>query len=141
QNAPDGAGLFDEDFFMYGEDLDWCFRIQQAGWRIRYTPQTRIIHYKGESTKKGELRYVRLFYGAMIHFIEKHFTTRYSRLFALLLRAGVMARASVTVAGSLLKRMRPGIIDFLTVFVCVAAAAMLRTWIAGPTHIAGFLAV
>ncbi|MEM8556399.1 MAG: glycosyltransferase [Bacteroidota bacterium] len=69
----DGAGLFDESFFMYGEDLDWCFRIQQAGWRIYYTPDTQIIHYKGECTKKGEMRYVRLFYGAMIRFSEKHF--------------------------------------------------------------------
>ena len=68
-----GAGLFDESFFMYGEDLDWCYRIQQAGWKIYYTPETQIVHYKGESTKKGELRYVRLFYGAMLRFAEKHF--------------------------------------------------------------------
>ena len=68
-----GAGLFDEGFFMYGEDLDWCYRIQQAGWKIYYTPETQIVHYKGESTKKGELRYVRLFYGAMLRFAEKHF--------------------------------------------------------------------
>lgn len=70
----EGAGLFDESFFMYGEDLDWCYRIQEAGWRIYYTPDTQIIHYKGECTKKGELRYVRLFYGAMIRFSEKHFS-------------------------------------------------------------------
>ncbi|MEM8598978.1 MAG: glycosyltransferase family 2 protein [Bacteroidota bacterium] len=70
----EGAGLFDESFFMYGEDLDWCYRIQQAGWRIYYTPDTQLIHYKGECTKKGELRYVRLFYGAMIKFSEKHFS-------------------------------------------------------------------
>ncbi len=57
---------------MYGEDLDWCYRIQQAGWRIHYTPATQIIHYKGESTKKGDLRYVLLFYGAMLRFVEKH---------------------------------------------------------------------
>ena len=49
-----GAGLLDESFFMYGEDLDWCFRIQQVGWRIYYTPETRIIHYKGESTKQRD---------------------------------------------------------------------------------------
>ena len=54
--AIEQAGMFDEDFFMYGEDLDWCYRIQQAGWSIHYTPDTQIIHYKGESTKKGELR-------------------------------------------------------------------------------------
>ncbi|MGB3543813.1 glycosyltransferase family 2 protein, partial [Rubrivirga sp.] len=70
------AGLFDEGFFMYGEDLDWCYRIQQAGWRIYYTPSTQIVHYKGESTKKGDLRYVLLFYGAMLRFVEKHVTHR-----------------------------------------------------------------
>ncbi|MDX1741813.1 MAG: glycosyltransferase family 2 protein, partial [Rhodothermales bacterium] len=46
--------LFDEDFFMYGEDLDLCYRIQEDGWKIYYTPATRIIHYKGESTRKGD---------------------------------------------------------------------------------------
>ncbi|RMH52773.1 MAG: glycosyltransferase family 2 protein, partial [Bacteroidetes bacterium] len=85
-----GAGLFDEDFFMYGEDLDWCYRIQRAGWKVYYTPETQIIHYKGESTKKGELRYVRLFYGAMLLFTEKHLENRYSRLMAWALRGSIL---------------------------------------------------
>jgi len=74
---------------MYGEDLDLCYRIKQAGWRIWYTPSTQIIHYKGESTKKGEIRYVRLFYGAMLLFIEKHLEFQHSPVLLSFLRAGI----------------------------------------------------
>lgn len=153
-----GAGLFDEDFFMYGEDLDWCYRIQQAGWKIYYTPETQIIHYKGESTKKGELRYVRLFYGAMLRFTEKHFSSRYSRLFAHLLRAGIFVRAALTVCGQALRRVSNPLVEFAAVYAAVlvlgvtysfargndpsalwfvavapsyAAATLLGTWMAG----------
>ena len=102
------AGLFDEAFFMYGEDLDWCYRIQQAGWRIYYTPETQIVHYKGESTKQGDLRYVVLFYGAMLRFVEKHVTHRpgagwadraASATLAFGLRLGIVARAALAAAG------------------------------------------
>ncbi|WP_412068531.1 glycosyltransferase [Rubrivirga sp. IMCC43871] len=108
--TPTPAGLFDEAFFMYGEDLDWCYRIQQAGWRIYYTPDTQIVHYKGESTKKGDLRYVMLFYGAMLRFVEKHVTHRpgagpLDRLasagLALGIRLGIIARAAFAAIGRL----------------------------------------
>ncbi len=122
-----GAGLLDEDFFMYGEDLDWCYRIQQAGWKIFYTPETQIIHYKGESTKQGELRYVRLFYGAMLRFTEKHFEGRYSRAFAWLLRGGIVARAGLTVLARALRRLAAPLLDFLLVFGVVALLGALRT--------------
>ncbi len=97
--AHGGAGIFDEGFFMYGEDLDWCYRLQQAGWKIFYTPDTSIIHYKGESTKKNRLRYVRLFYGAMIRFAKKHLSRRYPPLFLWLLRIAVVVRGSLTALG------------------------------------------
>lgn len=118
-----GAGLFDESFFMYGEDLDWCFRIQQSGWKIYYTPDTQIIHYKGESTKKGELRYVRLFYGAMLRFTEKHFESRYSRLFAALVRCGIMVRAALSVASGGARRLVWPLVDFTTVYVIASLVA------------------
>ena len=103
------AGLFDEAFFMYGEDLDWCYRIQQAGWRIYYTPDTQIVHYKGESTKKGDLRYVMLFYGAMLRFVEKHVVRRDAGLvermssgaLALGLRLGILVRGVLAAMGRL----------------------------------------
>ncbi len=122
-----GAGLFDEDFFMYGEDLDWCYRIQQAGWKIFYTPATEIIHYKGESTKKGELRYVRLFYGAMIRFAEKHFHGRYSGLFIAFLRVGVLARAALSVAANTLRRCTTPLLELVLVYGVVALLGWLRS--------------
>ena len=128
----EGAGLFDEDFFMYGEDLDWCYRIQQAGWRIYYTPETQIIHYKGECTKKGELRYVRLFYGAMLRFVEKHLGGDAeaglgervgSRLFALGIRAGIVVRALLTFLGGVVRVLRGPLLDGLLAWAATAAAA------------------
>ena len=111
-STPDsGAGLFDESFFMYGEDLDWCYRIQQAGWQIYYTPDTQIIHYKGESTRKGELRYVRLFYGAMLQFAEKHFNGEYSQVLAGIIRAGILIRAGFSIAGKALRAAAVPLLD------------------------------
>lgn len=121
--ATHGAGIFDENFFMYGEDLDWCYRIQKAGWKIFYTPATQIIHYKGESTKKGELRYVRLFYGAMLRFTQKHFENRYSRVFAAMLRAGIVFRAFISVVGKAARTFAWPIADFLTMYFTTGAIA------------------
>ena len=126
-----GAGLFDEDFFMYGEDLDWCFRIQQAGWKIYYTPETQIIHYKGESTKRGELRYVRHFYGAMLLFTQKHFQDRYSRVLAGLLRLAILTRAVLTVLSGALRRLKAPLLDFLTVYAVVTVIGFARSALAG----------
>jgi hypothetical protein len=68
----DTAGYLDERFFMYGEDLDWCLRIRQAGWKILYYPKTNIIHYKGKSIIPYQWRHIKHFYEAMILFAEKH---------------------------------------------------------------------
>jgi len=69
----DDVGLLDEVFFLYGEDLDWCYRIRQKGWKIVYTPKTQIIHYKGQSTREAPFDSLRLFYRAMHLFVKKHF--------------------------------------------------------------------
>lgn len=125
--APRPAGLFDEQFFMYGEDLDLCYRIQEAGWTIMYVPDTQIIHYKGESTKKGEIRYVRLFYGAMLLFIEKHLNKRKSGPLYLMLRAGIVMRAALTVAANWLRRLRWPMLDVATVYAVVVTLGWLRS--------------
>lgn len=76
KKALDEIGLMDETFFMYGEDIDLSYRITKAGYKNYYFPETRIIHYKGESTKKGSLNYVRMFYNAMVIFARKHFDSQ-----------------------------------------------------------------
>ncbi len=86
-------GGFDEDFFMYGEDLDLCFRIQQNGWKITYLHTTSIIHYKGESTRRSAINEVKHFYEAMEIFARKHYGS--SRLFLLFLRLGITARSAL----------------------------------------------
>jgi hypothetical protein len=118
--------LFDERFFMYGEDLDLCFRIQSAGWKLYYTPATQIIHYKGESTRNGDLRYVRLFYGAMLLFSEKHFHGRYSLLVRLFLRLGIVIRGGLSAAASLARRAAPILLDFASVFAAIVAVSRFR---------------
>lgn len=68
----DEIGLLDEDFFMYGEDIDLSYRLHKAGWESWYLP-SKILHYKGESTQKSSFRYVHVFYEAMLIFFRKHY--------------------------------------------------------------------
>ena len=72
REALDKAGLLDEAFFMYGEDIDLSYRIVLAGYKNYYIPE-RILHYKGESTKYGDIKYVKAFYGAMLIFYRKYY--------------------------------------------------------------------
>ena len=96
------AGGFDEDFFMYGEDIDLSYRLVQAGGENWYVPTT-IIHYKGESTKKDSMRYVRVFYDAMLIFYRKHFP-RMSWVFYPIIKLGVGVRAGMAMAKRLVQK-------------------------------------
>ena len=72
RKALDQVGLLDEDYFMYGEDIDLSYRLLKGGWQNWYLPFD-IIHYKGESTQKSTFRYVHTFYQAMLIFFRKHY--------------------------------------------------------------------
>ncbi|NQU84806.1 MAG: glycosyltransferase family 2 protein, partial [Mariniphaga sp.] len=82
KTALDKTGLLDESFFMYGEDIDLSYRLTQAGYKNYYFPDTTIIHYKGESTKKSSVNYVRVFYNATIIFANKHFSGGKAKAFS-----------------------------------------------------------
>jgi GT2 family glycosyltransferase len=72
------VGMLDEDFFMYGEDLDWCYRIKESGWNIVYYPEAQIIHYKGASSKKKRWKTIYEFHRAMYLFYNKHYFKKYN---------------------------------------------------------------
>src|SRR5205814_5004876 len=71
------AGLFDERFFMYGEDLDLAYRIKARGWRVYYNPAVTVLHVKGASSRKQSTRSIREFYRAMWIFYSKHYARQY----------------------------------------------------------------
>jgi len=91
----DEVGLLDEKFFMYGEDIDLSYRIVKAGYHNYYFPGTRIIHYKGESTKRGTLHYFRLFYKAMVIFAEKHLSKGNASLLKFFLQMAIYLRGAM----------------------------------------------
>ena len=93
KSALDEVGLLDEEFFMYGEDIDMSYRLLNAGYKNIYYPETTIIHYKGESTKKGSLNYVLTFYKAMIKFARKHFSRKMAKSYAAIINLAVYFRA------------------------------------------------
>ena len=95
------VGGFDEDFFMYGEDIDLSYRMVLAGYENWFLP-VEIIHYKGESTKKDSMRYVRVFYEAMLIFYRKHYP-RMGVVFYPIVKLGVLVRASMAALKRLLK--------------------------------------
>lgn len=96
----DEVGLLDEKYFMYGEDIDLSYRIKLAGYQNWYFAESAIIHYKGESTKKDSVNYVRVFYQAMAIFARQYFSPNSARLFGLLIQLGIFVRATI----ALLKR-------------------------------------
>ena len=93
REAIDRVGLLDEDFFMYGEDIDLSYRLIKGGYDNWYVP-VPILHYKGESTQRSSFRYVHVFYNAMLIFFRKHYGGL-SLLVALPVRAAIVARAAV----------------------------------------------
>ncbi|NOZ75931.1 MAG: glycosyltransferase [FCB group bacterium] len=114
------VGGFDPAFFMFGEDLDLCYRIKTLGKEIHYTPTTQIVHYQGESVKSAPFDSLNAFYTAMIHFSEKHFSRTYSFLTRRLISIGIRIRRLI----SLLGEWRTQIIS-LTLDALVVLAAFL----------------
>jgi GT2 family glycosyltransferase len=111
KEALDKIGLLDEDYFMYGEDIDLSYRLTRGGWKNYYFPGTRIIHYKGESTKRTSVNYVFVFYRAMVIFAQKHFAPGRAGLFSLLINAAIWLRAGAAILERLVVRLAPLLLD------------------------------
>ncbi len=116
KEALDKVGLLDEQFFMYGEDIDLSYRIIKGGYQNYYFSDSSIIHYKGESTKKGSLNYVRIFYLAMIIFAKKHFAGQQSWMFSSLVKVGIYLRAMLALLFRLVLVLTPLVLDAIVIF-------------------------
>ncbi len=122
----DKVGSFDETYFMYGEDIDLSYQINQGGYKNIYFPETTVIHYKGESTKKGSLNYVRMFYKAMIIFAKKNFTDGQKGLYVFLITAAIYFRAFVAFLRGIFTVLSLPILD--AIILLSAQIAMLAVW-------------
>lgn len=121
----DEVGLLDESFFLYGEDLDWCYRIREADWKIYYLPTTQIIHFKGESSRRSEFDQLRLFYKAMRLFVRKHFGKGRALVPSFFLQTAIWVRAGLHFFGAVISRIVLPLWDLLL----INAALPLALWI------------
>lgn len=117
KKALDKVGLLDETFFMYGEDIDLSYRIIKGGYKNYYYPEARIIHYKGESTKKSSINYVFVFYNAMVIFAKKHFSHKNARLFSIFIHIAIYLRAGLAIFNRLMHQLLMPIIDALVIYM------------------------
>ncbi|WP_281890057.1 glycosyltransferase family 2 protein [Paenibacillus sp. YYML68] len=92
----DQVGMLDEDFFMYGEDIDWCYRIKEAGWGIHYYPYTQITHYKGASSRRKPFKIIYEFHRAMYLFHRKHFSKKYSPFVNFFVYTGITVKLAIS---------------------------------------------
>jgi len=125
KKALNEVGLLDETFFMYGEDIDLSYRIQKGGYDNYYYPETRIIHYKGESTKKSSINYVFVFYKAMVIFAEKHFSSKNANLFSKLINTAIYLRASIAIFQRFIKAMIIPVIDIISITISLYLSSQL----------------
>lgn len=129
-------GLLDEMFFMYGEDIDLSYRITQAGFKNYYFPDTTIIHYKGESTKKKSANYVKVFYQAMVLFAEKHYKKNAANWFSAFIKLAIWLRASLALSVRLMERISLFLADFLAIYL--GYYAIIRYWEYNHKYVRGF---
>ena len=104
REAFEQAGLLDEQFFMYGEDLDWAYRIKQHGWKIYYNPAATVLHYKRESAKQRPVKTISEFYRAMLIFHRKHYARQTFFVLNWLIVASIYLRGGLAL---LINRLRP----------------------------------
>ena len=117
------VGALDEQFFLYGEELDWCLRARQHGWKVLYNPDAEIIHYKGGLSKRNKLRSKYEFHRAMLLFHNKHFAGTRARPLNWIVSFGVLLR---------------GIIDGIAPVVRVLALMALDAVFINATQVAAF---
>jgi GT2 family glycosyltransferase len=130
------VGGFDEQFFMYGEDLDLCYRVQKAGYKVYYVHDTQIIHYKGESTKRSNLDETKLFYDAMHKFVKKHLSS--FPIVEIILRTAIGFRKLFAFLGKRKLALLTAIADFVfldfSLFVAEKIYKSVTHWVGFDIH-------
>jgi GT2 family glycosyltransferase len=102
----DQVGLLDEAFFMYGEDLDWAFRIKQKGWQVYYNGAVHAIHVKGASSSQRSTKSIIAFYKAMLTFYQKHYAATTPLPLGCAVIAGIYAKGGLALLRNALNRKR-----------------------------------
>ncbi len=115
-----------EDYFMYGEDLDFCFQVKKNGYKVEYVPITEIIHYRGQSSKKDKIKMRKYFYQSMNIFVKKHYSQKYSILFKLMLNIGIMFAYLFSVLSHFFKTFLLPIIDIISYVIALIISVSLH---------------
>jgi len=128
------VGYLDETFFMYGEDIDLSYRINLGGYKNYYLPTVRIIHYKGESTKKGNINYVFVFYNAMIIFSKKHFAKK-AKTFSFFINIAIYLRAFLAILFRFIGKAKLVITDIILITIALGFFNYIKPFLGFPNQI------
>lgn len=120
----DNVGGFDEAFFMYGEDIDLCYRVQKTGLKISYVHTTSIIHHKGVSTRRSSINELKHFYEAMMIFSRKHFNN--SKFFLFFLKVGILIRQFIALLQKYSRQTFVILTDLLVINLSLLVATKIR---------------
>jgi hypothetical protein len=107
RQAIDKIGLLDEDIFMFGEDIDWCWRIKQAGWSVFYLPSSVIYHVHGASSRLRPVGATINLHKGMEVFYRKHLAANHSPIFNAFVYAAIWARALLFILVNLVRGLVP----------------------------------
>jgi hypothetical protein len=121
----DEVSRFDKDYFMYGEDIDLCYKIKRAGYKVYYTPSTSAIHFKGESTRRSNINQTYEFYRAMSVFVEKRYGM--NTLLSRLLRLAILLNRQMRSAVLWLGKVWPMVVDFVVIMIAMFVGEFVRT--------------
>ena len=126
KEALDHVGLLDEDYFMYGEDIDLSYRLLKAGYKNYYLPGTSIIHYKGESTQRDSLAYVKRFYGAMRIFVQKHHSGFKGTALSVFIMLGIVVKSVMSLLVRVVRNLLAPILD--CVLIVLSLMLVKKGW-------------